>query len=102
MEPVIGHMKNDGRLGRNFLRGEEGDRLNAVLSAVGQNPRLLIRFIVAFFVNSWKIALFAALSRHFSAFPPPGRLDQPPAGPADRSTTIFFRDDELYWNIRSK
>ena len=49
VEPVIGHMKNDGRLGRNFLRGEEGDRFNVVLSAIGQNLRLLFRFIVDFF-----------------------------------------------------
>ena len=30
VEGIIGHMKNDGRMGRNFLSGEEGDRANAV------------------------------------------------------------------------
>ena len=49
VEAVIGHMKNDGRLWRNFLQGRVGDRINAVSSAVGQNLRLLLRFIVGFF-----------------------------------------------------
>jgi len=30
VEPVIGHMKNAGRLGRNFLKGVAGDAMNAV------------------------------------------------------------------------
>jgi IS5 family transposase len=51
IEPIIGHMKNDGRLGRNYLRGVEGDRINAILCAVGQNLRLLLRFIVGFFCH---------------------------------------------------
>ena len=35
IEPHIGHMKNEGKLGRNYLKGILGDRLNAVLVAVG-------------------------------------------------------------------
>jgi len=42
IEPVIGHMKNDGRLDRNHLAGAEGDRVNAVLCACGQNIRKLL------------------------------------------------------------
>ena len=42
IEPMIGHMKNDGRLGRNWLRGEQGDRTNVILSACGQNLRLIL------------------------------------------------------------
>lgn len=37
IEPVIGHIKSDHRMARNMLGGERGDRLNAVLSAVGFN-----------------------------------------------------------------
>ncbi|MCI0600386.1 MAG: IS5/IS1182 family transposase, partial [Beijerinckiaceae bacterium] len=44
-EPVIGHLKADGHLGRNFLRGRHGDRNNAVLSAIGHNLRLVLRWI---------------------------------------------------------
>lgn len=45
IEPLIGHMKSDGRLGRNYLKGQEGDKMNALLSACGQNMRLLLNRI---------------------------------------------------------
>jgi IS5 family transposase len=41
IEPVIGHMKADGHLGRNFLAGAAGDAINLVLVAAGHNLRLL-------------------------------------------------------------
>ncbi len=41
IEPVIGHMKSDGHLGRNFLLGTEGDATNLILAAAGHNLRLL-------------------------------------------------------------
>ena len=43
IEPTIGHMKNDGRLGRNFLLGKVGDKLNALFCACGHNLRLMLR-----------------------------------------------------------
>jgi hypothetical protein len=46
IEPVIGHIKNDGRLGRNYLKGAEGDRMNAVLSGCGYNMRKLLRWLL--------------------------------------------------------
>ena len=59
IEAVIGHMKNDGHLGRNFLKGYRGDHANAVLTAVGYNFRLilawlklLLRLILAFIGES--------------------------------------------------
>jgi len=45
IEAVIGHLKTDGHLGRNFLRGRHGDQANAVLSAAGYNCRLLLRWL---------------------------------------------------------
>jgi IS5 family transposase len=44
IEPVIGHLKGDHRMGRNYLKGREGDRINAVLAAVGYNFSLLLRW----------------------------------------------------------
>src|SRR5215218_4880628 len=41
IEPIIGHLKSDGHLGRNFLRGTEGDAANVILAAAGHNLRLL-------------------------------------------------------------
>lgn len=43
IEPVIGHMKNDGRLGRNFLKGAVGDAMNALLCGAGHNLRKILR-----------------------------------------------------------
>ena len=33
VEPVIGHIKAEHRMGRNYLKGRDGDRSNAVLAA---------------------------------------------------------------------
>jgi IS5 family transposase len=44
IEAVIGHCKTDGHLGRNFLHGRLGDQINAVMSAVGHNLRLILRW----------------------------------------------------------
>ena len=43
IEAVIGHMKNDGHLGRCYLKGRDGDAANAILTAVGYNFRLAPR-----------------------------------------------------------
>ena len=45
IEPHIGHMKNDGKLGRNFLKGVLGDKLNALLCGIGHNLRLILRHL---------------------------------------------------------
>lgn len=45
IEPVIGHCKTDGHLGRNFLKGRLGDQINAVMSAVGYNFRLILKWL---------------------------------------------------------
>ena len=42
IEPVIGHLKSDGRLGRNFLKGALGDAMNAVLCGAGHNLRKIL------------------------------------------------------------
>jgi len=47
IEPLIGHLKSDGRLGRNYLLGQLGDKLNAILSACGQNLRLMLNRLSA-------------------------------------------------------
>ena len=42
VEPVIGHMKTDGLLDRNWLKGELGDALHAVMCGAGHNLRLIL------------------------------------------------------------
>jgi IS5 family transposase len=43
IEPTIGHMKMDGRLDRNPLKGALGDAVHAVLCGAGHNIRWLLR-----------------------------------------------------------
>lgn len=48
IEPIIGHMKNDHRMNRNYLKGVEGNRANAILAAAGYNlAKLLAWFYCA-------------------------------------------------------
>ena len=49
IEPAIGHMKTDGRLGRNYLLGTLGDAINAILAGVGHNLRLILNRLRALF-----------------------------------------------------
>ena len=43
IEPTIGHMKADGKHGRNWLTGALGDAIHAVLCGAGHNIRRLLR-----------------------------------------------------------
>ncbi len=47
IEPIFGHLKSGNRLDRNYLKGKEGDKINALLSGCGFNMRRLLR---AFFL----------------------------------------------------
>lgn len=52
VEPVIGHLKSDARMGRCFLKGLAGDAINAILAAAGLNLRKLLRGLL-FALISW-------------------------------------------------
>jgi IS5 family transposase len=53
IEPIIGHLKSDNRMSRNFLKGAEGDLNNALLCACGFNMRkLLAVFFLPFSILS--------------------------------------------------
>ena len=45
IEPMIGHMKQDGRLGLSKFKGINGDKINAILVAAGHNLRLILNHI---------------------------------------------------------
>jgi IS5 family transposase len=45
VEPMIGHMKADGLLARNWLRGEIGDAIHAVLCGAGHNLRMILAYL---------------------------------------------------------
>jgi transposase, IS5 family len=50
IEPAIGHMKTDGRLDRNWLKGALGDAIHAVLCGAGHNLRMILRRLRLFYV----------------------------------------------------
>ena len=48
IEPGIGHLKQEHRMDRNRLKGVEGDRINAILSAAGMNFCKLLKWAAGF------------------------------------------------------
>jgi len=56
IEPGIGHLKAEHRLERSRLWGEQGDMVNAILSAAGMNFRKLLRRAAAF-CRAWMAAI---------------------------------------------
>jgi IS5 family transposase len=48
---MIGHAKNDGRLGRNHLLGHDGDKINALLVPSGHNMRLIPNTLALLFAR---------------------------------------------------
>jgi IS5 family transposase len=45
IEPMIGHMKQEGKLGLCRLKGIVGDQINALLTGVGHNLRLILNHV---------------------------------------------------------
>jgi IS5 family transposase len=45
IEPVIGHLKAEHRMGRNYLAHRAGDAINTVLAAAGYNFHLLLKWL---------------------------------------------------------
>jgi IS5 family transposase len=56
VEPVIGHAKNEHRMGRNFLKGSHGDAANAVLAAAGYNlyGAPSVKLLSSRFCSNWQ------------------------------------------------
>jgi len=57
IEPVIGHLKSDHRLGRNFYKGVIGDNMNIMLAAAAYNFKRMMR--------KWKSSFYQFLYRYF-------------------------------------
>lgn len=54
IEPIIGHMKNDGLMDRNYLKGSQGYAINVILSGAAQNLRLILRHLRIFCRRIWQ------------------------------------------------
>ena len=53
IEPIIGHLKSDGLLGRNYLKGTLGDQMNVLLCCAGHNLRLILKRLRFFCLDFW-------------------------------------------------
>ena len=53
VEPVIGHIKNEHRMNRNYLAHATGDKINAVLAAAGYNFRLILNWLRQLLCLCW-------------------------------------------------
>ncbi len=60
IEPIIGHLKTDHRLNRNFYKGIVGDNINIMLAAAGFNLKRMM--------NKWKNYFCQILERLFLSF----------------------------------
>ncbi len=58
IEPVIGHLKAEHRVGRNYLAGKNGDAINAALTAAGYNFSLLLNWFrqLLWLLLAWLLA----------------------------------------------
>jgi len=71
VEPGIGHLKREHRMDRNRLKGIEGDRINAILSAAGMNFRKLLKWAADFLRQ---ILLWLHAFRRTSICQMPGKI----------------------------
>jgi IS5 family transposase len=62
IEPVIGHIKHDHRMLRNYLKGVIGDQLNTILAGTGFNLKKMLNrikkqilFALFQFLNCWEL-----------------------------------------------
>ena len=61
IEPIIGHLKSDYRLSRNFLKGVIGDEINVLMSATAWNlKQWIIAFLCLLFVLYYRLFMIQA------------------------------------------
>jgi len=68
IEPVLGHLKSDFRLARNYLKASLGDSINLLLAATAWNLALWMRRLLAALL-SWLAAFLSAFYK--SSLPSP-------------------------------
>lgn len=55
IEPVIGHLKRDYRMGRNFLKGIIGDEINVLMAAAAMNFKRVMNLWRTEAINGWQL-----------------------------------------------
>ena len=67
IEPIIGHLKQDYRLSRNWLKGSEGDAINLLMAACAWNLR---KWMITFFLFEIKGVLWGYIAYRHKNNPP--------------------------------
>ena len=63
IEPIIGHLKSDYRVARNYLKGQTGDAINFIMAASAFNYRKLMKKLKA--ITFWCYTLLKNLASYF-------------------------------------
>jgi IS5 family transposase len=56
IEPVIGHLKHDYRMIRNYLKGTVGDQINVLMAAAAMNFKRVMNLWRTEAINCWQLA----------------------------------------------
>jgi transposase, IS5 family len=62
IEPVIGHLKHDYRLMRNYLKGTIGDTINLLLSAAAMNFKRVMNLWRTEAISSWQLIYYMCVN----------------------------------------
>lgn len=62
IEPVIGHLKQDHRMQRNYLKGNLGDSINTMMAAAGFNLKHWLNKVIFFFNLIYRILIAELLN----------------------------------------
>lgn len=61
IEPIIGHLKSDYRLGRNYLKGILGDQINVIMAAAAMNLKRVINLWRTEAIRWWQLVYNTSL-----------------------------------------
>jgi transposase, IS5 family len=70
VEPMIGHMKSDGILDRNWLKGALGDAMHAVMCGAGPNLRMILAHLRVLLLACAGLLAIAAVALRMPSRPP--------------------------------
>jgi IS5 family transposase len=70
IEPVTGHLKQDYRLCRNYLKGIIGDNMNVILSAAGMNFKRAMILWRTEAIRRWLIICKYIVAAYWNLFAP--------------------------------
>lgn len=68
IEPIIGHLKSNYRLCKNYLKGIVGDNINAILAAIAMNFKRVINLLIKEANSCWKLTYFICISVYWKYY----------------------------------